>query len=168
MWGFPVSSTSGPQGPRCLVHVPHIVYVTVTSHDHLMLDVDRDDDLVSLVHAQYATCGFKPSNAYQYTVLAAFVLTSPSRAPKLVSLATGSKCLPQSRLPPLGDALHDSHAEVLARRGLIKWLYEEARACVVGRCASDWMAVRAGGKWGLQDDVRLNMYISTVPCEDAP
>ena len=40
----------------------------------------------------------------------------------VVALATGSKCLSASKLRPDGRALHDSHAEVLARRSLVHFL----------------------------------------------
>ncbi|OCT53125.1 tRNA-specific adenosine deaminase [Cladophialophora carrionii] len=46
-----------------------------------------------------------------------------------VSLATGTKCLPASAMPKCkGLVLHDSHAEVLALRGLNHWLLSEVRA----------------------------------------
>ena len=139
-----------------------------------LLDVDN---LVSLVHAQYSKTGFKPSNEYQFTVLAAFVLSRTSNSGadsetearhdfKVISLATGSKCLPKSRLPPRGDTLHDSHAEVLARRGAVRWLYEEIRRCCAGGDTSEWIQRRASsGKYALNDGVELHMYISTIPCK---
>ncbi|KAI5124777.1 hypothetical protein M0805_005411 [Coniferiporia weirii] len=132
----------------------------------------RVDQLVARVHAQYAACAVKPSNDYQYTVLAAFVLDRDCAETKVVSLATGSKCLPTARYPPHGDALHDSHAEVLARRGLMRWLHDEVRrAAVAADGAGSLWIVRAsphgGGKWMLRPDVALHMYVSTVPCGDA-
>ncbi|KAH8118517.1 hypothetical protein DFH11DRAFT_1686674 [Phellopilus nigrolimitatus] len=133
--------------------------------------------LVRLAHSQYAACNFKLSNNYQYTVLAAFALESsaaPSGADlerrfKLISLATGSKCLPTSRYPVHGDALHDSHAEMLARRGVVRWLYEEVQRALHTAAGSEWIERRPGaaGKWTLRDSCRLHMYISTVPCGDA-
>ncbi|KAF8488931.1 hypothetical protein F5888DRAFT_1750230 [Russula emetica] len=45
---------------------------------------------------------------------------------QLLAGGAGVKCLPTSCLPVRGDALHDSHAEVIARRGAIRsWLLEE-------------------------------------------
>ncbi|KAF8491311.1 hypothetical protein F5888DRAFT_1736172, partial [Russula emetica] len=46
---------------------------------------------------------------------------------QLLSPGAGVKCLPTSCLHVRGgDALHDSHAEVIARRGAIRpWLFEE-------------------------------------------
>lgn len=126
-----------------------------------------------LVQKQYTACGFKFSSKHQYTVLAAFVLSHQdtiSKPSKVISLATGCKCLPQSRLPSLGDALHDSHAEILARRGAIRWMFEEVQRSTLRSNGIDhvptWLAPTANGKWGLKGTVRLHMYISTVPCEN--
>ncbi|KAI0370168.1 hypothetical protein BV20DRAFT_944448 [Pilatotrama ljubarskyi] len=110
---------------------------------------------------------FKPPEG-QFTVLAAFILRTTEEL-KLISLGTGSKCLPATRLPENGDALHDSHAEVLARRGAIRWLLEE-----IGRHCSEnvpytsrWLDRHSDGNFTLREGVKLDMYISTVPCGDA-
>ncbi|KAK5122234.1 hypothetical protein LTR85_004144 [Meristemomyces frigidus] len=57
---------------------------------------------------------------------------SPKRyeAPTLfcAALATGMKCLPQSKIPlAKGNVLHDWHAEVLAIRGFNMWLVDECQ-----------------------------------------
>ena len=153
-----------------------------------MLSSDAVERIVQLVHAHYDKCKFKPSNDYQYTVLAAFVLekiasTEPNpgidssdavssryvpNPLKVISMGTGVKCLPTAKYPVRGDALHDSHAEVLARRCLIRWLYEEVHRTAHTTTGSDWLCTHSDGKWALRDSVRLHMYISTVPCEVSP
>ncbi|KAJ8487737.1 hypothetical protein ONZ51_g4008 [Trametes cubensis] len=121
------------------------------------------DNVATLALATYSRLKFKPPDG-QFTILAAFVLRTPKKL-KLISLGTGSKCLPAARLPLSGDALHDSHAEVLARRGAIRWFLEE-----IGRCCSasadyvsPWITRDDDGIFSLHDDVVLDMYISTVP-----
>ena len=142
-----------------------------TSHE---LDVDR---VVVAIHQQFNAVEVTPA-VHQYTVLASFVLWNHlTDALKVISLATGLKCLPTARMPPAGDALHDSHAEILARRGAIRWLLEEVGRCVqVGR-GSDWIqgqwssdsesSLTTPPRFALGDGVRILMYISTVPCEFA-
>ncbi|KAL1946734.1 hypothetical protein VTO73DRAFT_14838 [Trametes versicolor] len=128
---------------------------------------DSPDHVASLVLATYSKLNFKPPSGH-FTILAAFVLRTAEQL-KVVSLGTGSKCLPAERLPKSGDALHDSHAEVLARRGAIRWLLEEtARVCSEDSdYASPWLVRGADGRFMLREAVRLDMYISTVPCGDA-
>jgi len=89
----------------------------------------------------------KPRNEREWTVLAGIVMsieeskvenkdftlcdrcsgccTSIYSKLQVVSLATGNKCLSKSQLSPDGDVLNDSHAEVLVRRALLSYLYDE-------------------------------------------
>ncbi|KAH9938484.1 uncharacterized protein B0H18DRAFT_1081130 [Fomitopsis serialis] len=102
----------------------------------------------------------------QYTILAAFILTCPGVV-KVISLATGSKCLPTDRFAKEGDALHDSHAEVLARRGAVCWLMTELRRASGDQQDSAWLRRTHDGRYSLRDGVHLHLYVSTVPCGDA-
>ncbi|KZP13087.1 hypothetical protein FIBSPDRAFT_835570 [Athelia psychrophila] len=111
----------------------------------------------------------------QYTILAAFVLACPRRRVlKIIARATGAKCLPAARIPPAGDALHDSHAEILARRAAVRWFYEEIGRDVAGE-RSTWLrrgegagtGEGDGGRYELEEGVRLHLYVSTPPCGDA-
>ncbi|TFK56195.1 adenosine deaminase/editase [Heliocybe sulcata] len=124
------------------------------------------DELVSIVHDLYNTLAFTPPPK-QFTILAAFILTSSQCSPHVISVGTGVKCLPASRLPERGDALHDSHAEVLARRGAVRWFLEEIQRSVDS--PSPWFRKREDvtEKYALCENVEVTMYVSTVPCGDA-
>ncbi|KXN86320.1 tRNA-specific adenosine deaminase 1 [Leucoagaricus sp. SymC.cos] len=144
------------------------------------------DEVVEAVHGVYASFGFNPPPD-QFTVLASFYLTRPaensgvkSNEPrfKIISLSTGTKCTPAIKYSPRGELLHDTHAEVLARRGAVRWFIEE-----VGRMnssfgyTSDWLAPTSGSNvskdsdenppYRLKSNVSVHMYISTLPCGDA-
>ena len=123
------------------------------------------DDVAALVTSVYGGLKFQPP-AGQFTILAGFVLHNAKTA-KVISLGSGSKCLPKTRLTKNGDALHDSHAEVLARRGLVRWLLEETgRICTIPDTTSEWIyqAPFQKGKFMLQPGVALTLYVSTLPC----
>jgi tRNA-specific adenosine deaminase 1 len=127
----------------------------------------------------------------EWTLLAAFLVTpSPGAPPRVVALGTGTKCLTASARSPAGDALHDCHAEVVARRALLLWLYaslaaaaargaheqqEEEKeddddddACLFVRqqAGGDGSTV-ASASFALRPGAELHMYISQTPCGDA-
>ena len=72
----------------------------------------------------------------EYTLLAGFAVTDdavPVAPPRVVALGTGTKCLPASSRCPRGEArTFLAHAEVIARRAFVRFLYDELE-----RAASD-------------------------------
>ena len=84
-----------------------------------------------------------------------------------VSLGTGVKVLPATKLPPVGDTIHDSHAEILARRGLVRWLIEESARVAKGTENED-VVEWVNGKFGLRDGVEVWLYISALPVSLTP
>ncbi|KAF8592474.1 adenosine deaminase/editase [Ramaria rubella] len=118
------------------------------------------DSVARTTLSLYSALKFRPANPAQYTILSSFTLIHRSGSIAPISLATGSKCLPAARLSTNGDAVHDSHAEVLARRGAVRWLMKEMCRSATKRSA--WLEPKASGKWGLKDGVSVHMYISTL------
>lgn len=131
------------------------------------------DFIARSVFDAYSSTGYKPSNPSQFTVLAAFFLyrsstshSSDTAKFKIISLGTGTKCLPNSQLPLHGEALHDSHAEIIARRGAIRWFLEEIqRMSHSNSASSDWLSKTSEGAYTLQSGAHVGMYISTLPCK---
>lgn len=141
------------------------------------------NQIVSATFDTYKRLSYRPQ-PNKFTILASFTLVRPFPDSNLlagssseahilpISLATGSKCLPANKLPPCGDALHDSHAEVLARRGAVRWLAQEILRDLhhSESYRSDWLrrVGREAGrslKYCLRDGVKLYLYVSTVPCK---
>lgn len=137
----------------------------IASHVHSILQI-------------YSSIPFSPPSS-QYTIAASFFLTHSSLSDcKVISIATGTKCLPTARLPSRGEAVHDSHAEVLARRGAIRWFLEEIGRCHHGMSnatnshvnmnksyQSAWICQSSkNSQYELRDGVQIHLYVSTVPC----
>ncbi|PFH52543.1 hypothetical protein AMATHDRAFT_139845 [Amanita thiersii Skay4041] len=122
------------------------------------------DDAVHTILNLYSSLSYTPPYSH-YTILAAFYLSSTQN--KIISLATGTKCLPTTRFPARGEALHDSHAEIVARRAALRWFLEEIlRYHTLNN--SEWIYWDVTrGKYSLLAGVELNLYISSIPCGDA-
>lgn len=100
----------------------------------------------------------------QWTVLSGVILQSSSEV-SVISLATGTKSLSGStrRNNPPGTLVHDSHAEVLARRAAVRWIMQLVKAGNQGRVFSK----SQDGSYDVKDDVSFHMFSSHPPCGDA-
>eukprot|EP00884_Botryococcus_braunii_P020626 jgi/Botrbrau1/7247/Bobra.0021s0030.1 len=87
-------------------------------------------------------------------------------APIVVSLGTGTKCLGGPQRSPVGDLVNDSHAEVVARRALLRWLYAELGTLASGQ-PSRFFKRLPGGTAAKSGNWSLHMFISRLPCGDA-
>ncbi|BGO96437.1 hypothetical protein RTG_02004 [Rhodotorula toruloides ATCC 204091] len=122
----------------------------------------------------------RSSNQPEWTVLAAVVLYRGEEA-RCVSIGTGLKALPHARLPVHGDVLHDSHAEVVARRDFKRWLYRQIEREIELQRGKEkereggegdgeerrYLERTARGSWALRSEWQVAMYTSTLPCGDA-
>ncbi|KAI3444571.1 hypothetical protein Pfo_001236 [Paulownia fortunei] len=123
----------------------------------------------------------------EVTVLAAFLLSNPSQELQVVALGTGTKCIGHTRRSSSGDVVNDSHAEVIARRSLLRYFYTEID-CITKKyikhshnngsvvSQSDDMtnsifhlsSDKLGkGKFKLAPGWQLHLYISQLPCGEA-
>nr|XP_040018715.1 tRNA-specific adenosine deaminase 1 [Gasterosteus aculeatus aculeatus] len=114
----------------------------------------------------------KPEPGREWTLLAAVLqVTRCANAGRIkkevVSLGTGTKCVGQTAMSPRGDVLNDSHAEVLARRGCIRYLLQELKRAVRGEENSVFAPADQRGKWKLRPGVSFLFFTSHTPCGDA-
>ncbi|GAA99318.1 uncharacterized protein L969DRAFT_102688 [Mixia osmundae IAM 14324] len=101
----------------------------------------------------------------EWTVLAGIVLRKDEQL-LCISLGTGVRCLPHEQLPKHGDILHDCHAEVLAKRGFRRWLYTQLES-IQHSPEHAWFSACGSGRWRMHSNVKVHLYISTLPCGDA-
>ena len=123
------------------------------------------NQIASLSEKEYSRITSATPNAAKLKKVLATVVMK-NRALSLVALGTGTKCIRGCHLNQHGDAVNDCHAEVVARRAFVKYLYTQLRHCVEGR-ESIFTKAPKSGKCMLKGDVSFHFYISTAPCGDA-
>lgn len=99
----------------------------------------------------------KPISGSEWTVLAGFVLIS-NGTHECVAIGTGLKCCNKNQISH--GCLNDSHAEIIAKRGLQLFLGAQCKL------KNSKYVSNHGGKFKLNCD-RLALYVSQAPCGDA-
>jgi len=106
-----------------------------------------------------------------YKVLAGVVMSSgiAINGSIVISLATGTRSIIGSHLSLDGEAVNDCHAEILARRGLLSFLYCQIEKYQSNPEGSIFELDGQNDQFRLKvkEDVRFHLYISSAPCGDA-
>ena len=130
------------------------------------------DHVAKLVQNKFSelTNGFTSPYARR-KVLAGVVMTTGDdvESAQAICVSTGTKCINGEYMSDQGLVLNDCHAEVIARRGLRRFLYTELEKHLdPGTAANSIFEVkRDGGGFRLKDGTQFHLYISTSPCGDA-
>uniref|UniRef100_W5M5E9 tRNA-specific adenosine deaminase 1 n=1 Tax=Lepisosteus oculatus TaxID=7918 RepID=W5M5E9_LEPOC len=140
------------------------------------------DEVARLCHERLGSLPRRgmPEAGREWTLLAAVVKISRSPSAgqgsagaehtvlkEVVAMGTGTKCIGQSRMSSSGDVLNDSHAEVIARRGFLRYLTEQLRLAVSRAGSSVFAPGTDRGRWSLQPGVSFVFFTSHTPCGDA-
>jgi len=117
----------------------------------------------------------KPANT-EWTTLASILLetrisSNDETSLKVLCMTTGTKCLSEKQLPVDGTLVHDSHAEILARRCFIRYMINE-----IGRLQAEpsfkseilvfaESAISDKPSFSVRPDVKFVLFISHTPCK---
>ncbi|XP_017068135.2 tRNA-specific adenosine deaminase 1 [Drosophila eugracilis] len=98
----------------------------------------------------------------QWTILAGIVeFNRQTGSSQLVALGCGTKCIGQSKLCSQGLIVNDSHAEVLARRSFLRFLYEELKQERIFHWNSELKS------YVMDEHVEFHFLSTQTPCGDA-
>ncbi|XP_047433040.1 double-stranded RNA-specific editase 1-like [Mugil cephalus] len=106
-------------------------------------------------------------------VLAGVVMTTGTnvKEAQVICVSTGTKCINGEYMSDRGLALNDCHAEIVARRSLIRFLYSQLEHFLSNdeevHRESIFTRYDNGQGFKLKDNVQFHLYISTSPCGDA-
>ncbi|XP_065088396.1 tRNA-specific adenosine deaminase 1 [Ochlerotatus camptorhynchus] len=111
----------------------------------------------------------KPNEGFEWTILSAIVkveLNSSEPKIEVVALGTGTKCLGSNQLSVKGDVLNDSHAEIMARRGFLRYLMSEMKNASVKR-SRVFEYSDESKKLRMHKEVAFHFFTTHSPCGDA-
>ncbi|KAK2856677.1 hypothetical protein Q5P01_005412 [Channa striata] len=106
-------------------------------------------------------------------VLAGVVMTTGTdvKDAQVICLSSGTKCINGEYMSDRGLALNDCHAEIIARRSLIRYLYSQLEYFLSNNdeVHQKSIFIRCKNRHGfrLKENVQFHLYISTSPCGDA-
>ncbi|KAK1895382.1 Double-stranded RNA-specific adenosine deaminase [Dissostichus eleginoides] len=127
-----------------------------TLHDQIaMLSHQRFNALTTRI--QHSLLGRK--------ILATIVMRRGEGLGTVVSLGTGNRCVKGEELSLKGDTVNDCHAEIISRRGFVRFLYIELIKHYDGTDDSIFEQAE-DNKLRIKSDITFHLYISTAPCGD--
>ncbi|XP_046549204.1 tRNA-specific adenosine deaminase 1-like [Haliotis rubra] len=113
----------------------------------------------------------KPAMGREWTLLSAVVMTTQTEtgfSMKVVAMGTGSKCIGKSKMSKAGDIVNDSHAEIIARRSFLCYLYEDLRVVYGGGQGEVFLPPQDGcHRCKVKPGVHFHFFTSQTPCGDA-
>uniref|UniRef100_A0A2L2YHZ0 tRNA-specific adenosine deaminase 1 n=1 Tax=Parasteatoda tepidariorum TaxID=114398 RepID=A0A2L2YHZ0_PARTP len=110
----------------------------------------------------------KPQSKKEWTLLAGIVFfNKTNKRFKVVTLCTGTKCLGFSQLTKNGNVVFDSHAEVLVRRALIRYIYYHMFLVFDNKDSEVLIFDESKNKFQTRPEITFHLFISHVPCGDA-
>uniref|UniRef100_A0A1B6LNE2 tRNA-specific adenosine deaminase 1 n=1 Tax=Graphocephala atropunctata TaxID=36148 RepID=A0A1B6LNE2_9HEMI len=108
----------------------------------------------------------KPIPDKEWTLLSSFVMSLDGKL-SVVAMATGTKCLGRSGMSPRGDLVNDSHAEILARRCLLRYLYDQILKFKQTGNSDIIIGLDEKLQYEVNPKVEFHFYSSHIPCGDA-
>ncbi|NXY22028.1 DSRAD deaminase, partial [Atrichornis clamosus] len=132
-----------------------------TLHDQMaMLSHQRFNALTA--HIQHNLLGRK--------ILAAIIMRKANKGlGVVVSIGTGNRCVKGEELSLKGETVNDCHAEIISRRGFVRFLYSELMKYDPSNPSyvEESIFEQAGGKkLKIKSSITFHLYISTAPCGD--
>ncbi|KAL6728120.1 hypothetical protein Aduo_009925 [Ancylostoma duodenale] len=118
----------------------------------------------------YKLSSVRPETILSEKVIASIFLvtrTNQSSRAEIIALATGNKGLRGDYLSLHGCSVNDCHAEVITRRGLLRFLYAQTMLYTKNPAKSIFVKNAKTGKLALRKGLSFHMFVNTAPCGDA-
>lgn len=143
--------------------------------NELLITNDTDDQiefyrnisqiLPSKVMEKYMEVTQGVAQSKKWCVISGIAKTEKTNV-EIVSLGTGTKCISGKNLSKNGDTINDSHAEIIARRGLKRYLYRQLD--LLSDKDSDSILIKSeNGSIHVKPGIHFHLFVSSAPCGDS-
>ncbi|XP_063400558.1 double-stranded RNA-specific adenosine deaminase-like isoform X3 [Mytilus trossulus] len=125
------------------------------------------DKIAALTHQKFnALVASISENLAGRKVVAGIVMKmSEADMGTVIAIGSGNRCITGKELSLEGNTVNDSHAEIISRRGFIRFLYRRLMSFQPG-INDEILEPSSSGKLKVKDGITFHLYISTAPCGD--
>ncbi|KAG8431686.1 hypothetical protein GDO86_020465 [Hymenochirus boettgeri] len=126
------------------------------------------DQIAMLSHHKFNSLTARIQNSLLgRKILAAIIMKKSSDdLGTVVSLGTGNRCVKGEELSLRGETVNDCHAEIISRRGFIRFLYSQLMKYNPDFPDESIFEEADGDLLRVRPNVTFHLYISTAPCGD--
>ncbi|XP_075139424.1 double-stranded RNA-specific adenosine deaminase [Leptodactylus fuscus] len=126
------------------------------------------DQIAMLSHHKFNSLTARIQNSLLgRKILAAIIMRRHSEdLGVVVSIGTGNRCVKGEELSLRGETVNDCHAEIIARRGFIRFLYDQLMKYNADSPEDSIFEESEGVMLRIRPGVTFHLYISTAPCGD--
>jgi len=87
---------------------------------------------------------------------------------EIICITTGTKSISNNHRMANGQCLNDCHAEIIARRCLIRYCYEQLKLFLDEKYdQSIFERIKDTNRFRIKPSIDFHLYISTAPCGDS-
>ncbi|UJR36349.1 hypothetical protein I4U23_029076 [Adineta vaga] len=130
---------------------------------------DLADRIASCIQEKFNQLTHNDVRLQRRKVLAGVVVTRNFNLDtiEVICITTGTKCISGDRLTLNGQSLNDCHAEIVSRRCLIRYCYQQLQSLIEdNNFDSIFERIPDTDQFRLKTSVAFHLYISTSPCGD--
>jgi len=130
---------------------------------------DLADRIATCIQEKFNQLTHNDVRLQRRKVLSGIVLTHnfDLESMEVICVTTGTKCIGGDRLALNGQCLNDCHAEIIARRCLIRYCYQQLKLLIEeNNQESIFERIPNSDRFQLKSSIAFHSYISTSPCGD--
>ncbi|KAK6191906.1 hypothetical protein SNE40_003482 [Patella caerulea] len=130
-------------------------------------DMTHFDNMAALSHQSFnKLIASIPEKFAGRKIIAALIMkTGKDDVGTVISVGSGNRCITGEQLSLEGNTVNDSHAEIITRRGFLRYLYKQLETYNKGT-EHEFFESSNNGKLKVKSNITFHLYISTAPCGD--